>query len=167
MDTIIHQLTQQEADTLMKALEVNGKYYENFLDAFHSERTHVSERNRPWALPEEERSYYLIESYLFGVKFNNPDIISLSSFALVHARIPSHDCASCLRLLLKQVLIPFCRDHRKRRISAALTEKGKIVFEGLRRDFPSLEIVNGRPYHFASLACEGDAIEGERDVTHL
>ena len=166
MDVTIHQLPQEEADTLMKRLDVNREYYQNFYEAFHDERRHISDRNRTWALPHQERSYYLIGSYLFGVKFKNPDIISLSSFALVLPRNPSHDCASCLRLLFKQILIPFCRDHKKRCISAALTEKGKTVFEDLKRDFPSLEIANGRPYHFASLACGADVIGGERNATH-
>lgn len=167
MDMTIRQLTRQEADSLMKALDVNGKWYQNFYEAFHGERTHVSDRDRPWALPDQERSYYLIESYLFGVSFKkDSDIITLSSFALVLPRNPSHNCASCLKVLLQQELIPFCRDHRKRCISAALTEKGKVVFERLKRDFPRLEIINGKPYHLASLACEDDGIGGERNATH-
>ena len=152
----IHQLTQQEADKLMKSLDRNAKYYKNFYEAFHEERTHVSDRNKPWALPEPERSYYLIESYLFGVNFQLPDNVNLSSFARILPQTPRHNCASCLTLLLRQKLIPLCQDYKKRRINAALTENGKVVFARLKKDFPGLEIGAGTPYHHASLPCEDD-----------
>lgn len=154
MDLTIHQLTQEEADTLMKTLDVNKKYYQNFYDAFHGERTHLSNRDRPWALSEQERSYYLIESYLFGVNFQHSDTIKLSSFARILPQTPHHRCASCLRHLLQHRLLPMCGAYNKRCISAALTKEGRVVFEELKQAFPSLQITPSRPYHSATILYE-------------
>ncbi len=151
MNLTIHQLTQEEADTLMKTLDVNEKYYQNFYEAFHDERRHVSDRDRPWALSEHERVYYLIESYLFGVNFGIPDLVSLASFARILPQSPRHKCAFCLKLLLKETLIPFCRDHKRLHINASLTEAGKVVFEEIQKDFPGVRIRPGYRYYSATI----------------
>ena len=150
----ITQLLQQDADTLMKSLDMNEEYYRNFYAAFHDERRRVVDRNQIWALSKEERSYYLIESYLFGINFQNPTLISISSFARVLRTTPSHNCAGCLKCLLQDTLFPICVAQSKHHISAALTENGKTVFEELKKDLPGIQIMFGRPYHFATITCK-------------
>ena len=150
----IQLLTQKQADDQMKSLDVNEKYYRHFYEAFHDERRHVSDRERLWALPEHERSYYLIESYLFGINLKNPDIISLSSFARILLQTPHQNCASCLKLLLRRILLPMGVTENKRYISAALTKAGRTVFEELKKDFPRLQFIPNGPYHLATIPIE-------------
>jgi hypothetical protein len=155
MALTITRLTQRDADALMKSLDTNEAYYHNFYGAFHDERRQTIDRNIFWALSEEERSYYLIESYLFGINFQNPTLISISSFARILNASPSQNCATCLKFLLQDVLFPICVAHNKNRVNAALTEKGRAVFEKLKEDLPGIEITLSQPYHFATMTCEG------------
>jgi hypothetical protein len=150
----VTSLSQEVADQLMKSLDADGAYFRNFKDAFNDERRQVHDRSQLWALSEKERSYYLVEPYLFGINFQNPDLISISSFARILHATSSHTCASCLKLLVKETLFPICVAQDKRIINAALTEKGKRVFEELKKQLHGVEIVVSQPYHFATISCE-------------
>ncbi len=147
----IKQLSQREADRLMKSLNTGDLYYRNWFNAFNCENKRTSGNNQLWALPEEERSYYLIGSYLFGVDFRNPDLVTLASFARILPHSPGHKCAFCLKLLLQETLIPFCRDHKRRFINAMLTEAGKVVFDEIQNDFPGLKIEPVYRYYSATI----------------
>ena len=63
----INLLLQKPADDLMKSLD--GQYLANFVEAFHEER--YKPRDQCWALPEDTRLYYQVESYLFGINCKN------------------------------------------------------------------------------------------------
>lgn len=151
--TII-QLTQQDADKLMKSLDQNETYYRNFYEAFHGERKPEGDRSLLWALDKEERSYYLVESYLFGINFKPSNQISISSLARVLHATPSEKCATCLKFLLQETLFPICVAQRKY-INAVLTEKGKTVFTDLKKDLRGVQIeaFDGH-YYPARITCE-------------
>lgn len=155
MTVTITKLTQQHADKLLKRLDMN--YYRNFYDAFHDENKRVVEINPLWALPEEERSYYLIESYLFGINFQRQDGIYISSFARIFPATPRQKCATCLKFLLQETLFPLCVAQGKRCVKAALTAKGRTVFEELQKDLPSVHIEKFNEHYFlATITCEED-----------
>ena len=129
MDLRIVPLSRLEADRTMKSLD--GVNFQNFRAAFHGERIHIAEREQLWALPEEERSYYLVQSYLFGINKWTPQTLLLSSFARVLSTKPNENCAGCLKMLLEQELFP--RSSQKTQIQARLTEEGNGVFQTLRK----------------------------------
>lgn len=125
---LIQKLSQKLADDLMKSLE--GNYLDNFREAFHQEKDQPS--TGPIALPENDRVYYRIESYLVGFGNGTVDALSLASFARVLAVRPAGSCAMCLKGLFENVIFPICREQGKIRISARLTPRGRKVFEDLR-----------------------------------
>ena len=126
----VERLSRRKADEIMKSLE--GDCFRNFKAAFHCERMYVDQRDRPWALPEEERSYFLVESYLFGLHIEKSPWLSLSSFARVLSKHPKQKCAMCLKSFLEQELFPMLESLQKSHVNANLTEAGKVVFEELR-----------------------------------
>lgn len=151
----VTHLSRQEADQLMKSLDMDGDYYRNFYGAFHDERMRVHDRGQFWALSEEERSYFLVESYLFGVNFQNPNLISISSFARILRATPSQKCAPCFKFLLQETLFPMCVVQRKYCISAVLTEKGKTVFRELQKVLPGIQIEKFDGYYYpATITCK-------------
>lgn len=155
MTMTITLLSQQEADKLMKSLDTDEDYYRNFKDAFHDERRQVHDRSQLWALSETERSYFLVESYLFGVNFQNPNLLTLSSFARILRATPRQKCVTCLRFLLHETLFPMCVAQRKRYINAVLTEKGKTVFKDLKKDLSGVQIEEFDGYYYpATIACK-------------
>lgn len=136
----IRLLSQEEADGMMKSLK--GKYLSNFTEAFHEERHKPS--GQRWALPPEKRLYYRVESYLFGINCENMTALSISSLARIDASSLKGKCAICLNRLIKEKLIPLCREQNKRQIIAALiTPGGVTVFEKLRSMMPGVNIGNG------------------------
>lgn len=155
MTVTITKLNQQHADKLLKRLDMNC--HRNFSDAFHDENKRMVEKGPLWALPEEERSYYLIESYLFGINFQGQDGIYISSFARIFPARPSQKCATCLKFLLQETLFPLCGAQGKRCVKAALTAKGRTVFEELQKDLPSVHIEKFNEYYsLATITCEED-----------
>jgi hypothetical protein len=129
MDPNIVLLTQEDADRTMKSL--GGVYFLNLCTVFHDERIRVTHREPLWALPEAERSYYRVQSYLFGVnKKWAPLVLILSAFARVLRTRPRDNCAGCLKMLLEQELCP--RSPQQAYVQARLNEKGKGVFHTLR-----------------------------------
>jgi hypothetical protein len=124
-------LSQESADALMKSLR--GIHASHFYYAFHVERNHV--RKDCWALPPARRLYYRVESYLFGVNWQNRDdetSFCLSSFARVDAARPRGTCALCLHHLLDEALAPLGHALRKTRVVAALNRDGNRVFDELQ-----------------------------------
>lgn len=129
----INLLLQKPADDLMKSLE--GQYLANFVEAFHEER--YKSRDQCWALPNDTRLYYQVESYLFGINCQNLTALSLSSFARIDATSPKRSCATCLKYLIEKELIPLCKAQHKKQITARLvTGGGSAVFKQLESMMP-------------------------------
>lgn len=132
----IRLLPQNEADDLMKSRQ--GLYLANFQGAFDEEQG--KPRDQPWALPPEERWYYRVESYLFGVNDNTRDTLGLSSFARIDATPPKGNCAMCFKHLLEVELFPLCRSQNKQQIVALLRPQGRKVFEALGSMMPGVSV---------------------------
>lgn len=136
----IRLLAQEEADDTMKSLK--DKYLSNFTEAFHEERYKPS--GQRWALPPEKRLYYRVESYLFGINCENMTALSISSLARIDASSLEGNCAICLNRLIKEKLIPLCRERNKRQITAVLVTSGGImVFKKLKSMMSGVNIGNG------------------------
>ena len=135
----IRQLSQPEADVLIKSLE--GVFFENWSKAFHDERS--LPRAGPVALPEDKRTYFLVESYLVGIFCGNSLALSLSSFARVLAEHPAGSCAMCLKVLLETQLFPMCREQDKTQIVAKLEPDGVGVFRELESFIPGIRLTPG------------------------
>ena len=129
MDLRIVPLLRLDADRIMKSLD--GVHFQNFCAAFHGERIHLAQREQLWALAEGERSYYLVQSYLFGINNWTPQTCLLSSFARVLSTKPNENCAGCLKMLLEQELC--IRSPHTTQVQARLTKEGKGVFQTLRK----------------------------------
>jgi hypothetical protein len=132
-------LSQHEADRLMKSLE--GVYFQNFQGAFLEERASTYDKDQLWALPEYKRSYFQIESYLFGINFGQSRQITMSSFARI-APTPDNRCAKCLQCLLEETLFPLGVAQNKHLITAFLTKDGKDVFQELHKYLPGVRIAD-------------------------
>ena len=131
MDTLsITDLSRQEADRIMKSL--NGVFLQNFQAAFLEERSSTCDNNEMWALPERQRVYFRIESYLFGIKFGQSGLIALSSFARIAATTATR-CAQCLQCLLEEKLFTLGVAQNKCLITALLTKNAKDVFHELQK----------------------------------
>lgn len=95
------RLSQADADGIMRAL--SDAQYNNFVAAFHEEadRSQAGSGWRHWALPEDEREYYVIDLemqpyLLVGLNVQNvAAYIGLSSFARI-APAPNGYAADCL-----------------------------------------------------------------------
>ncbi len=135
----IRFLAQNEADNLMKSLQ--GQYLANFKEAFHEEQGKL--RDQPWALPPEERWYYRVESYLFGVNCKYLYALSLSSLARIDATSPKGNCAMCFKHLLEIELFPLCRSQNKQQIVAQFAPQGAKVFEVLSSMMPGVSVRRG------------------------
>jgi hypothetical protein len=138
---LIQEFSQQQADALMKSLD--GIYFKNWYNAFHEER--ALPRTGPVALPEDKRTYLLIESYLVGINCGHATslALSLSSFARVLAAHPTGTCAMCLDHLFKMQLFPMCRQQGKTQIFAKLEPDGVRVFKELQALMPSIQLDPG------------------------
>ena len=133
----IQLLSQEVADALMKSLR--GIHASHFYYGFHAEREHL--RTDRWALPSEQRLYYRVESYLFGVNCRDaedPAALCLSSFARVDAAHPRGSCAMCLKLLIEDALVPLGWTLQKTRIMAVLNRDGTRVFHELQSLLPGV-----------------------------
>ena len=135
----IQQLSQHEADVLMKSL--SGVYRENWLKAFHEERN--VPQTSAVALPEDKRTYFLVESYLVGIFCGNATALSLSSFARVLANHPVGSCAVCLKTLFQRRLFPLCRQLGNTQIVAKLEPDGVRVFKELLDLMPGIALSRG------------------------
>ncbi|NWF73574.1 MAG: hypothetical protein HXY51_11115 [Nitrospirae bacterium] len=123
----------------MKSLE--GIFLQNFQTAFHEECARTFDQDRVWALPEHKRSYFRIESYLFGIDFGQARLITISSFARITATSP-RSCSKCLQCLLEHKLFPLGVAQNKRLITAFLTKNGKDVFQELQKQLPGVRIAD-------------------------
>ena len=140
MDTLsITDLSRQEADRIMKSL--NGVFFQNFQAAFLEERSSTYDNNEMWALPEHQRVYFRIESYLFGINFGQSGLITLSSFARIAAATATR-CAQCLQCLLEEKLFPLGVAQNKRLITVLLTKNAKDVFHELQKHLPGVRIAD-------------------------
>ena len=135
----IQQLSQHEADVLMKSLQ--EVYLKNWSEAFHEERN--SPRTGAVALPAEKRTYFLVEAYLVGVFWGNITALTLSSFARVLADHPAGSCAMCLKSLFETPLFPLCREQGKTQIVAKLEPGGVRVFKELQALMPGIALSRG------------------------
>lgn len=136
---LIQQFSQHQADTLMKSLD--GVYFNKWCNAFHEERS--LPRTGLVALPEDKRTYFLIESYLVGINCGNPTALSLSSFARVISTRPRGSCAMCLKDLFEKRLFPMCRQQDKTQIVAKLEPDGVRVSKDLRFLMPGIQLTSG------------------------
>ena len=146
----ITDLSQPDADRIMKALD--GVFFQNFQAAFRDERPSTYDSTLLWALPRDIRSYFRIESYLFGINFGQSGLITISSFARI-AATPDRSCANCLRSLLEEKLFPLGMAQNKRLITTFLTKNGKDVFQELQRHLPGIWIADTERlgYHLATV----------------
>lgn len=136
---LIQQLSQQRADALMKSL--NGIYFRNWYKAFHEERS--LPLTGSVALPEDKRTYVLIESYLVGINYGNAMALSLSSFARVLSTRPAGSCAMCLKNLFEKRLFLICLQQGKTQIIAKLEPDGVRVFKELQSLIPGIQLTSG------------------------
>lgn len=136
---LIQQLSQQQANAFMKSL--NGDYFSNWHKAFHEERG--LPRTELVALPEDKRTYFLIESYLVGINCGNATALSLSSFARVLSKRPAGSCAMCLKDLFEKRLFQICRQQGKNQIVAKLEPDGVRVFKELLSLMPGIQLTPG------------------------
>ena len=113
----VEMLSQKQADRLMKDLKnAGGDAFQGFMISFDDERRKLlesDETNGPsnrtvWALPPEERSYYLVkygkQPYLL-IGMSHFDTIS--SVAKISSSL-SGKGAECLRALLEKELVHKC-----------------------------------------------------------
>jgi hypothetical protein len=116
-DLIVEILSQKQADRLMKDLKKSGgDAFRGFMISFDDEGRKLLEADKingpynkgVWALPPEERSYYLVkygkQPYLL-IGMSNYDTIS--SIAKISSSL-SGKGAECLRALLEKELVHKC-----------------------------------------------------------
>jgi hypothetical protein len=133
MTLTINQLSQEEADNLMRKL---FEPLENFKIAFQSESQNIR-AGRPVALPTHERIYYLIKvqdyDFLFvGINPSYDDMFLISSFARITAEMKGH-AEDCLKNLIEEKLVPMCQEKRKKFITCnAATQGSYNVFKKLK-----------------------------------
>ena len=130
----------------MKSL--TGRWLSNFNQAFHAESDRPP--NEVWALSEEQRLYYQISSYLFGIH-PHPLTTDLASFARVLETRPERRCAEYLKSLIQEKVAPICHAKGATRIGAALTKGGRRVFVELQAILPGVFIEDGYPYDFGRI----------------
>lgn len=116
-DLTVEILPQEQADMLMKDLtKAGGDAFRGFMISFddeqkkrfESDKTNGPSNQGVWALPPEERTYYLVkygkQPYLFiGVSHND----TISSLAKISSSLAGKG-AECLKALLEKELIHKC-----------------------------------------------------------
>jgi hypothetical protein len=136
MTITIHKIAQAEANSLMEQL--SGEALDNFKLGFHDEKDNIVMNIKPIALPQKDRSYFLIKvdtiNYLLvGINLNPDKTLNLSSYARITTKL-NGKASSCLKQLIEQELVPLCHSLAKGRIlSLAYTQRSTKVFEKLTR----------------------------------
>jgi len=125
---------QAEANSLMEQL--SDQVLDNFKLGFHDERENILMNKKPIALPQKERSYFLIkvdtiDYLLVGINLNPNKILNLSSYARITTKL-NGKASICLKHLIGQELVPLCQSLGKEKIvSYAYTQRSTRVFEKL------------------------------------
>ena len=135
----VAELSCREADTLLKGLSCEG--LQNVREAFHVEKANIDGGKSAWALPRNERIYYVAQLQndpylLVGIHPNplpsSPHIVNISSLARV-ASAAKGKATYCLRAVIQEKLVPFCEQNGKTLIVARIhTERGLKVFRALQ-----------------------------------
>lgn len=114
---MIRRLTREDADRLLKqlySLWESGPLSQVFL----AEYSRIDENEPVWALPEQERMYFIGTAgsarYLFGIRIfpTSIDISSLGKIAEYDPRLsgksitPDSKSVACLRELIEEHLVP-------------------------------------------------------------
>ncbi|MEW6248798.1 MAG: hypothetical protein AB1555_19110 [Nitrospirota bacterium] len=135
----VTELSFHESDTLLKGLSCEGR--QNVKEAFHAEKANIDSGKPVWALPRNERIYYVAklqnEPYLLVAMHPNPllsspHIVNISSLARVASPTKGKG-PDCLRAIIQEGLVPFCEQNGKTLIVARIhTERGLKVFRALQ-----------------------------------
>lgn len=133
------ELSSHDTDTLLRGLSCEG--LQNVREAFHAEKANIDSGKPAWALPRNERIYYVAklqnDPYLLvGMHPNplpsSPHIVNISSLAKV-ASVAKGKGPDCLRAVTQEGLVPFCKQNGKTLIVARIhTERGLKVFRALQ-----------------------------------
>lgn len=152
----VAELSSHETDALLRGLSCEG--LQNVREAFHTEKANIEGGKPAWALPRNDRIYYVAQCQndpylLVGIHPNplpsSPHIVNISSLARV-ASAAKGKAADCLRIVIQEKLIPFCKQNGKTLIVARIhTERGLKAFSALQSVRPggisSVEIEATRP----------------------
>lgn len=152
----VAELSSREMDTLLRGLSCEG--LQNVREAFHAEKANIDGGKPTWALSRNERMYYVAQwqndpYLLVGIHPNplpsSPHIVNISSLARV-ASAAKRNAADCLRTIIQEKLVPFCKQNGKTQIVARIhTERGLKAFRALQSVRPcgisSVEIEATRP----------------------
>ena len=137
----IKKINQEEANRWMRKLyDEGGELQENFERAFHEEKARKEKNKKYWALPSEERRYYIVyinnnAVLLAGINRH----LNISSFAKVtKEREFKGKGRCCVKRLIEDILVDKCRDANKEAFSVNTLEsrKGQEVFEYLMNNLP-------------------------------
>ncbi|HBR51337.1 MAG TPA: hypothetical protein DEA71_14785 [Nitrospira sp.] len=114
---------------------------QNVREAFHAEKANIDGGKPAWVLPRNERIYYVAqlqnEPYLLvGIHPNplprSPHIVNISSLARVSSASKGK-AAECLRTIIQEKLVPFCKQNGKSLIVTRIhTERGFKAFSALQ-----------------------------------
>ena len=135
----VTELSSYETDTLLRGLSCEE--LQNVREAFHAEKANIDGGKPAWALARNDRMYYVArlqnDPYLLvGIHPNplpsSPHIVNISSVARV-ASAPKGKAADCLRTIIQEKLVPFCKHNGKTLIVARIhTERGLKAFRALQ-----------------------------------
>ena len=139
----VAELSSHETDALLKGLSCEG--LQNVREAFHTEKSNIDGGKPTWALLRSDRIYYVAQwqndpYLLVGIHPNplpsSPHIVNISSLARV-ASVPKGKAADCLRTVIQEKLIPFCKQNGKTLIVARIhTERGLKAFRAIQSERP-------------------------------
>ncbi len=87
-------------------------------------------------MSSDKRAYYLVskenEAYMLVSIYRHADShVNITSFARIH-NIKKGFAVECMKQFFEEILLPFCRDERRRLIVVAThTKKGSNILENL------------------------------------
>ncbi|MDR4473641.1 MAG: hypothetical protein R3B11_03010 [Nitrospira sp.] len=135
----VAELSSHETDALLRGLSCEG--LQNVREAFHTEKANIDGGKPTWALPRNDRIYYVAQwqndpYVLLGIHPSplpgSPHIVNISSLARV-ASAAKGKAADCLRSVIQEKLVPFCKQNGKTLIVARIhTERGLKAFRALQ-----------------------------------
>lgn len=139
----VAEVSSHELDVLLKGVSCEG--LQNVREAFHTEKANIDGGKSTWALSRNDRIYYVAQwqndpYLLVGIHPNplpsSPHIVNISSLARV-ASAAKGKAADCLRTVIQEKLVPFCKQNGKSLIVARIhTERGLKAFRALQNVRP-------------------------------
>lgn len=139
----VKSLSHEEAEEYVRCLYALWKDSGPFHDVFCDEAKSVFDNSTTWALPENQRIYFVADRsgkiYLYGINPQPANALLISSVGKI-APYTFHSTQSltirsnsvlCLRELIEEFLVPLAKNNQKAKIDAFPQGNGIGLFEAL------------------------------------